>query len=251
MASLLDPASLCRGRLYVRDQSRMACLYLCDPEHLSSEQRRTAATPAASRWDLSRLVVVEPDYPNDLPTGDEFCRWFLACLTIFGAAGLVASATALVSRSSASVPFCAVALLAGTAGTTALGHVVGTFVLTWPAALFMALQITVAVISWAERRPEAARHAARRWSRLTVVLFLTVCLGYYELCKGVGLATGWTFLTGFLPAYPLVVLVVCARRRSIWLRRRYSSSPFLATTGHPSCSSPGNLLPHRRESDVQ
>ena len=59
------PPTLCRGRLYVRDQKRMACLYLGDPEHLSLEQRLTVSTPTAPRWDLSKLVVVEPDYPND------------------------------------------------------------------------------------------------------------------------------------------------------------------------------------------
>ena len=112
--------------------------------------------------------------------------------------------------------FCAVALVAGTAGTTVVGHLAGTFTLTWPAALFAAMQSTVAVIYAAERPPEPRRRTARRWSRLAGAVFLAFCLGYYELCKGVGLATGWTFLMGFLPAYPLTVGVARARQRSQW-----------------------------------
>ena len=92
-----------------------------------------------------------------------------------------------------------------------MGYLGGPFVLTWPAALFAALQLTVVVVSWAERHSE--RRKARRWSRLAGVLFLVLCFGYYELCKKVGLATGWTFLAGFLPAYPFAVM---AARRSWW-----------------------------------
>ena len=67
------------------------------------EQRQTVSTPNAPRWDLSKLVVVEPDYPNDLPTWDEFRLWFGSCVAVFGLAGLFACLSALISRASASV----------------------------------------------------------------------------------------------------------------------------------------------------
>ena len=199
------PPTLHDGRLFVRDQSRMACLYVGDPDRLRPEQRLAPEAPSSLRWDWSKLVVVEPDYPNDLPTWGEFRLWFAACLACFGLAG----AAALVSRSR--VVLGCVALVVGAAGTTAVGYAGGPFVLTWPAALFAALQLTVAVVSWAERQGD--RRKARRWSRLAGVLFLALCFGYYELCKNVGLATGWTFLMGLLPAYPFAVL---AARRSSW-----------------------------------
>ena len=37
------------------------------------------------------------------------------------------------------------------------------------------------------------------------VLFLAACLGYFHLCRQLGLAMQWIFLIGFLPSWPLAV----------------------------------------------
>ena len=59
--------------------------------------------------------------------------------------------------------------------------------------------------------------------------FIGACIGYYELCKRVGLVTGWGFLLGFLPALP--VALVAARnqyrqatpvRRCFWVVAAFS-----------------------------
>jgi hypothetical protein len=213
--------TLCDGRLYVRDARRVVCLYLGDPETLSPEQREratSAAQIAAERsWDWTVLLGRERDYPNDAPTWGELALWYAGCLGAFaGTAALAAVVRLLLSRRAAEAAFWSGAFVLGLAGTTVLGYGAGEFVLTWPAALFVGYQLTLRTIVWAEASPD--RRWARRRSRLVGLAFLALCLGYYELCKRVGVATGWAFLFGFLPAFPLAVLA--ARRwrgRAAWL----------------------------------
>jgi hypothetical protein len=48
-----------------------------------------------------------------------------------------------------------------------------------------------------------------------MVLFLAVVLGYYLLCKTVGLMTLWAFLPGFLPALLFAVPAAKFRRAPV------------------------------------
>jgi len=114
--------------------------------------------------------------------------------------------------------FWAISFLLGLAGTSIFSILADSFILTWPASMFVAFQITLFAISWAERQPN--RRKARRISRVVTILFLALCLGYYELCKVLGVVMGWSFLIGFLPAWPFSVLAARGHHRqgAVWLQ---------------------------------
>jgi len=212
------PPTLWHGRLFVRNQTRAVCVFLGRPETLASDQQSTTASdlPHGLRFDWSRLVPREPDYPHDAPTPGAVALWFGWCVVgVFGGAGLVSGGVTLAGpKRWAGVAFAVTAFLLGVAGTTLLGLWMDAFVLTWPASLYVAFRRTLAVILWAERQPMKRRS---RWlSRVVTLLFLVLCYGYYSLCRAVGYLMAWGFLAGFLPAAPAAL--VATRGRSLWLR---------------------------------
>jgi len=210
--------TLSRRRLFVRNQSQAACLYLGRPDDLRPDQLRTALSvtqiPKSKTADwISRVVPREREYPFDAPTRRELMLWFQLCtMGVFGSAAALAFLVHGLSRFRHLFPalvtqgvFWSSAFLFGLIGTSVFSEYWDTFVLTWPAALFVAYQVTTTVIAGIERQTE--RRKLRWLSRFVVLVFLGLCLGYYELCKMAGIVMGWTFLVGFLPASPFTLLV--------------------------------------------
>jgi hypothetical protein len=122
--------------------------------------------------------------------------------------------------------FWALSLLLGLVGTTVFSGLTDSFILTWPASMFVAFQMTLLTISWAER--QANRTKARWIARLVTILFLALCLGYYQLCKVLGIVMGWSFLIGFVPAWPFSVLAARSqyRQRTLWLQALWALLAF-------------------------
>jgi outer membrane protein assembly factor BamB len=217
------PPSLADGRLFVRDRERAACVYVGDPKTLRPGVVRSAG--AALRWrsrfDWIRLVGREPEYPNDAPAVAELKRWFLACAAgvFLPAAVLGALAAAVALRgwrwATASGTFWLTAFVLGIAATPVLSTRLESFVCTWPASLYAALAVTLRATVRAERRPD--RRRARWEARGVILLFVGVVLGYYSLCKAVGLMTLWAFIPGFLPALVFAVPAAKVRWRPVAL----------------------------------
>ncbi len=107
-----------------------------------------------------------------------------------------------------------VALALGCIGTTVFSQWADTFVLTWPASLYVGFRLTVGAIQWAESQQSKSR--PRLISRAVAIVFLACGYAYYRICLDVGYAMGWCFLAGFLPATPATVMATRARR--LWLR---------------------------------
>ncbi len=217
------PPTPWHGRLFVRNHTRAACVYLGAPENLDPNRSRVRPTSGEPSFDWTRLLSREPDFPNDDPPPEELARWFRwCCAGVFGGSALVAGAAWLAARLGrsprpklwAGAAFVAVAFLTGLAGTTVFSAWADAFVLTWPASLYVAFRLTLGVVVWAEARPAKTRR--RLVSRPVTLLFLSICYGYYRLCLEVGYVMAWGFLAGFLPAAPAAV--VAARARNPWLR---------------------------------
>lgn len=217
------PPTLAQGRLFARNQSRAVCVFVGQPETLTPEEQQRAIS--AANLDQTpglpwlRILTREPEYPFDAPTAAELWLWFGVCL-----GGVFLPMTLIVGLSAGlrrwlgfRVRLTGHLMLWGTgafglglAGTTFYGTLCDSFVFTWPASLFMAFLATLGSIAWAEA--QANRRRARWVSRLTTLSFLAGCLGYFELCKAVGVVMGWSFLAGFLPAFPLAWLAVRSLR---------------------------------------
>lgn len=215
------PPALSRGRLFVRNQSRAACVFLGPPASLDPNRPLAPPVRGGTGFDWSRVLVREPEFPNDAPTAGEVGRWFAWCvLGVFGTAAVIAGLVGLAARAVrrhqpwvwARVAFLLAAFLLGAAGTTALGAWADRFVLTWPAALYAAFRVTIGVGVRSRRGSWRARLAAR----LLLVAFAALCYGYYRLCLAVGYVMAWGFLAGLLPAIPFAV--AAARAGNRWVR---------------------------------
>src|SRR5262249_9510190 len=136
------PPALSDGRLFVRNHSRAACVFLGPKEALDPNRPTVAAPRSGWRFDWAELLTREPGYPHDAPSARELARWFVWCVAgVFGPAVVIADAVWLLARLLRSgrpgvwsrSAFVAAALLLGLIGTTALSAWADAFVLTWPA----------------------------------------------------------------------------------------------------------------------
>jgi hypothetical protein len=72
-------------------------------------------------------------------------------------------------------------------------------------------QVTLIAVFWSWPR-DGRRYAW--WAPATAGLaFLALCLGYFHLCRTLGLATQWAFLLGFLPSWPVAIPAAMRLRR--------------------------------------
>ena len=217
------PPALWNGRLFLRNQARAVCVFLGPESALDPNRPIARSAPARDRFDWSRLLPREPEFPHDQPTRSELARWFYWCLGgVFAPAVILAVVLAFgLQRLRANRPaFWACALfpttsfLLGSVGTTIFSEWADTFVLTWPASLYVSFRTILALGVRAEKQPRTLRLRLRSGAALLV--FLGICFGYYKLCAIIGYAVGWVFLIGFLPAMPIAALA--AKQRRWWLR---------------------------------
>lgn len=216
-----------RGRLYLRSPTRVACVYVGRTEHLDPGLLAAAQAPEESSapWlSVSGLLGKEREYPFDAPDLEELARWYGFSLGAIAAAGLLAALVDLAagwgwpqrSQIVGRLLFWFLTFVSGAISTVAANRFWPEFVFTWPVCLFAGHQVTLIALVGAKRssRPEKAR-----WMALAaVVLFVGACLGYYALCRRVGMAVAWFFLLGFLPSWPLAVPAAyrLARRGRCW-----------------------------------
>jgi outer membrane protein assembly factor BamB len=230
--------ALADGRLYLRTQTRAACLYL-GKGPLSPAQ---APVPASNlvrrpRFDPTLLVGGEREYPATLPQASDFVRWFAWCFAalVFGIA--LAGACRLAVRALRKQPLrdspfarCPPAWIAaafwiwimafGTAGGAVINRLQDDYVFTWPLALWAAFQLAISR-SFAVRGSPLC--SWRRASSYAVgLLFVALCGLYFHLCRWLGLAIEWGFLTGFAAALPAAALAA-------WLSAGENRRPLAAT----------------------
>lgn len=213
--------TLFHGRLFVRNHSRAACLYLGRPNLGRPELGRLKLPPAkaltvqdipqAKYVDWAGVILgIEPEYAFDIPSRAWLWQWFLVSLPgIMG--GSLLAATLIVGVVSAAFgrPFSAfgarwtawsLIFLLGALGTTFVSSWAHDFVFTWPVSIFIAFQAAV----W-ETDGRAVRHSRSPhwWAGLTLCGFIASCLLYFLVCRRLSLVFEWVFLCGFIGAFPL------------------------------------------------
>ena len=161
----------------------------------------------------SRLLSREREYPNDAPTWEEMGLWFGVCLLVFGGAALgTVLILGAVKRLLGTPILFSIAFVLGLIGPNVLSALVDRCLFTWPVSLYIAFHAALSAYAWTEHAASPCR--ARWWARLAGALFLLVVYLYYEACKTVGMYIFWSFLIGFLPAFPLAFLAVRAQTNS-------------------------------------
>ena len=183
--------TLCGDLLLARSHRELVCVFLGEPNHLP---------------DLA--IHPNPIMPARKPEAE---GWFsrLACvLGVFTPAGILA---AMVSRPAPRrrLIFYASALPLALLGTWGFTEAVGYFVLTWPAGIFLALLLTLEGRARARQSTSRFAPVAARSALLFLVLALA---GYWWVCRNTFLVAGQACLAGLLPALPLAIWTVPARR---------------------------------------
>ena len=217
--------ALSRRRLFVRNQSRAACVFLGDPDSLQPELREravtTASIPQSAYVDWAGVVMgIEPEYAFDLPSMRWLKLWFMVCLPgIMGGCLLIAGLAWLIpkyrrtSRATQETAYWIIVFCVGCLGTTFLSPPMNDFVFTWPVALFASYQGLMDRISL-NRQALTVRDKIR--SGLACLVFLISCLAYFLACRRLSLVFEWTFLFGFAAAIPFSIAGRSAFQSKRW-----------------------------------
>ncbi|MBC7966907.1 MAG: PQQ-like beta-propeller repeat protein, partial [Fuerstia sp.] len=188
--------ALSHGRLFVRNQSRAACVFLGDPQTLQQDVRSQAMTtaeiPQTAYFDWASVILgVEPEYAFDLPSLRWFKLWFQICLfgILCGCLLITAMLTVIPKFRNASplfreTAFWGIVFLVGACGTTFLSPALDEFVFTWPVCLFAVFQPFIDRVVL-KRRQMTRRE--RLHSGLSFVVFLGGCLLYFLACRRLSL----------------------------------------------------------------
>jgi len=208
--------ALDRGRLYLRSPSQAACLYVGRPEQLGAERlaKASSASKAAPSAPMNWTVLLgqEREYPFDPPDARELGRWYgFSMAGVLLLAAILAMLAYLAARGkwpqgaqdAARIVFWSSAFVLGVAGTPVFNRFSSEFVFTWPVSVFVAHQAALTAIVWAGRQVDRRKSG---WvSTAAVVVFFAVGLGYFDLCRRLGMAVAWVFLLGFVPSWPIAV----------------------------------------------
>ncbi len=193
------PPVLHRGCIYVRNQSRAACIYVGEPRLLPKTQKTLTASdiPQSGYADWStRVIPVEPEYAFDLPSDEWLWSWYRWSLGLLIGSLFLAGIPAWLAHPERRwltfiICYRTLAFLAGALGTTWLSFWTQEFLFTWPLCLFVAFEIVLANM----RTHTTGRHALVK-DRLPVLVFVVVSLVYYWLCRRLSLVFEWAFLLG-------------------------------------------------------
>ncbi|MEO8493661.1 MAG: PQQ-binding-like beta-propeller repeat protein [Planctomycetota bacterium] len=215
--------ALHRKRLFVRNHSRAACLYLGDPRELEPATRNRALSasdiPQRAYVDVAAIILgIEPEYAFDLPSFAWLWKWFIVslCGILAGSLAVTLAARCIVgprlSYDASRWMFWFTAFIAGALGTTFISRWQSDFVFTWPVCIFVAFQAAVAETR--SRKQEGADRAVALRSVAAAVLLVVSCLAYFFLCRRLSLVFEWVFLCGFAAAAPFSIA------GSRWFRER-------------------------------
>lgn len=143
------------------------------------------------------------------PAWPDQVAWFLACvLGVLLPAGLVAAFLPCHAWLAWSA-WLAGALALAVAAPFPLTAWTGRILLTWPAGLFLGLAGVVGCRAWAREHPSRARI----WcARAALLVFGSLALGFWLVCRSVFFFAGGGWVAGLLPALPFTVAAIATVR---------------------------------------
>ncbi len=213
--------TLHHGCVYLRTQTRAACLYIGQAPYDAKHAAHSVQTiPRVHALDAKRLVGGEREYPATAPDWIEFLAWYKWSLAGIVFASLAAAVSNLPTRGSiitGRFNFWLTTIIVGMFGSPVINGRQSEYVLLWPLVLWAAFQLTINVITLTE---QSHNKRSYRWlSRSVGLLFIGTCALYFHLCRSLGYAIEWSFLTGFLPAFAVVAIAsrYLTKKHRYWL----------------------------------
>ncbi|MEQ1830241.1 MAG: PQQ-binding-like beta-propeller repeat protein, partial [Pirellula sp.] len=206
---------LSQQRIFVRNHSRAACVFLGNAATLNkatlANAKRVEDIPHAKYQDwAARILSIEPEYLFDIRSMETYKAWYGCSMVIFLLSAILVWSTRCLLPPQASFQppgfstqdrflFWTISILLGAAGTTWLSKWTSEFVFTWPVCLYATWHITTDHLSFSYRR------SAQRtgWvSIFSLVGWIAACVFYFFLCRRLSLLFELVFLTGFVSALP-------------------------------------------------
>ena len=212
--------TLHRGCIYLRTQTRAACFYLGQtPYNTKRPTLSVQSIPRVYALDAKWLIGGEREYPATVPDWIEFLAWYKWSLAGIVLASFAAGISFLSTRGSVVVSrviYWLTTIAIGVLGSPFINTRQAEYVLLWPLVLWTTFQLTINTITWTERL--ADRKFYRWHSRASGLFFIATCAVYFHLCRSLGYAIEWSFLTGFLPAFPVAAIAArfLTKRHRFW-----------------------------------
>lgn len=203
--------ALHRGRLYVRNHSKLVCLHLGRPDFIPADVAANATSLSEISqprfWDWTGVLGVEPNYAMDPPTRVWLVNWFAAITAAFGGAWLLTGIACLLARrrmnrSRARILISVFAFLFSVFSGPLISRVLSDFVFTWPGCLFVAFVATVYHSKTSRREERAGKSHSDLYA---VAAFVLVNVVYFFVCRRLSLLTEWIFLCGYIASVPTLL----------------------------------------------
>ncbi len=196
--------SLANGLLFLRNSSDLVCIDL-RADATPNQSKLSAGSRVTSSWwhdwTWFTLLQGEREHPFMKPAIDELAWWFLwSTATLSGSLliGLMVSRLlpnhpAMVAMSTAQL-----GMLMGFLVSPIANQLIEPFVFTWPAMLFN--NLLMIFICWHAHRGRSLSTWQQIQTRIVLLCFIAVCVGYYFLLHRLSLPHEWAFLLGYVPA---------------------------------------------------
>ncbi len=181
--------TISRNYLIARNQEDAVCIYLGPSAPICAS--KTPADYVKQHWldGLNSETTWMPKWRN-------LATWYAVCLL-----GILLPSWTV--RKIHPACFFATSMILGLAGTQYLSMAMERFFFTWPVVLF-ALLLWIQTYAVTAMKSRAVKELVL--ARLLLALFAAACLLFWCVCGHLYLLGGWGFLTGFLPAIPLMQL---------------------------------------------
>ncbi|WP_299467526.1 PQQ-binding-like beta-propeller repeat protein [uncultured Gimesia sp.] len=199
------PPILHRGCVYVRNQSRAACIYVGEPALLPAGPATLTLEeiPQDHYYDWAgQILSVEPEYAFDIPSQAWLWDWFCWSAGLLLGSFILAAIPAYLVRSDRrlwtwTLSYRILAFVTGALGTTFISDWTQEFVFTWPLCLFIALEPVLATVQFRNVKTTSF------WQDyFPLCCFLILFVLYYLLCRRLSLVFEWAFLAGPVGALP-------------------------------------------------
>lgn len=198
------------GKLFVRTQSRAACIDLRPPADGAPAAVPTKFRIVSRRRDWQWLLGAEREHPFMRPMLEEYFDWFAASLAVvFLPATVIAFVVASVTKVGVHSQFrlwCVSSAMLGIVATPLLNRLgLREFLFTWPVTLIAMLQWAMLENATFNRHVDLTHWQRLRKNlvvRLIDIAFVLICVGYFIALHRLSLPHEWVFLIGFVAAFP-------------------------------------------------
>lgn len=209
--------ALSDGRVILRTHQQAVCLDVGRQRQPKSTTTTIAEIPQPVRFNPTWLLGGEREFPAATPEIVELQHWYHWMLAGWATSWLLGMQlprlASRVSTETREQVYWGLMVVIGALGSAALNLNDDQYIFTWPLAIWALFLGSYGYTLRALQSPPPPWAITK--ARLSLLLFLLGCGLYFHLCRWLGIAIEWCFLTGFAAAVPVLLIGDFVRRRSL------------------------------------